>query len=101
MLVIGLCQSSIEIALKLSNKFSVIIGQKKWEHEMNASMKNYGYGDFLSSFRNVGMAISEFQKDHLETENKLVKAAELAIVEDHAESIIHGCTLEFEFYKKT
>ncbi|WP_198012025.1 aspartate/glutamate racemase family protein [Gillisia sp. CAL575] len=100
MVVIGPCQSSIEIALKLSNRFSVIIGQKKWEHEMHASVNEYGYSDFLSSFRNVGMSVSEFQKDHLETESKLMNAAKLAIEEDHAESIILGCTLEFNFTKR-
>ena len=39
MVVVAPCQSSIEIALKLSNRFSVIIGQKKWEHEMHSTIK--------------------------------------------------------------
>ncbi|PCH75994.1 MAG: hydantoin racemase [Flavobacteriaceae bacterium] len=100
MLVIGPCQSSIEIALKLSNKFSVIIGQKKWEHEMHATIKEYGYGEHLASFRNVGMSVSEFQEDHKITEQRLMEAAKKAIEEDAAESIILGCTLEFGFYEK-
>jgi allantoin racemase len=100
MVVIGPCQSSIEIALKLSNKFSVIIGQKKWEHEMQATIKDYGYKDHLASFRAVGMTVPEFQKDHKVTEEKLMEAARLAIEKDHAESIILGCTLEFGFFKK-
>jgi len=99
MLVIAHCQSFIEVALKLSNKFSVIIGQKKWEHEMHTTIKEYGYADSLASFRNVSMSVSEFQKDHIVTENKLLEAAERAVNEDHAESIILGCTLEFGFYK--
>jgi allantoin racemase len=67
MLVIAPYQSSIEVALKLSNKFSVIIGQKKWEHEMHTTIKEYGYADSLASFRNVSMSVSEFQKDHIIT----------------------------------
>ena len=100
MVVIGPCHSSIEIALKLSNSFSVIIGQKKWEHEMHTTIKEYGYGDHLSSFRNVGMTVPEFQQDHKKTEEKLMEAARLAIEDDGAESLILGCTLEFGFFEK-
>lgn len=100
MVVVGPCQSSVEIALKLSNKFSVIIGQKKWEHEMDSTIKEYGYGEHLASFRDVGMTVPEFQKDHKITEHKLMDAAQLAIEKDGAESIILGCTLEFGFFEK-
>ncbi len=100
MIVIGPSHSSIEIALRLSNKFSVIIGQKKWEHEMHTTIKEYGYGEHLASFRDVNMRVSEFQEDHTLTEKKLMMAAKSAIEEDFAEAIILGCTLEFGFYKK-
>ena len=100
MVVVGPCQSSIEIALKLSNSFSVIIGQKKWQHEMQSTVIEYGYGDHLASFRDVGMTVPEFQKDHKLTEKNLIEAARLAIEEDGAESIILGCTLEFGFFEK-
>ena len=100
MIVIGPCQSSIEIALKLSNMFSVIIGQKKWEHEMYSTIKEYGYGAHLASFRDVCMTVPEFQEDHKITEQKLMEATELAIEKDGAESIILGCTLEFGFFEK-
>ena len=43
MIVIGPCQSSLEIVTKLCNRFSVIIGQKKWEYEMQHTIKTYGY----------------------------------------------------------
>lgn len=100
MVVVGPCQSSVEIALKLSNKFSVIIGQKKWEHEMHSTIKEYGYGEHLASFRDVCMTVPEFQKDHKITEQKLMEAAQFAIEKDGAESIILGCTLEFGFFEK-
>lgn len=100
MIVVGPCHSSIEIALKLSNKFSVIIGQKKWEHEMHTTIKEYGYGEHLASFRDVCMTVPEFQKDHKITEQKLLEAARFAIEEDGAESLILGCTLEFGFFNK-
>lgn len=100
MVVVGPCHSSVEIVLKLSNKFSVIIGQKKWEHEMDAAIKEYGYGEHLASFRSVGMTVPEFQKDHILTEQKLMEAGKLAVEEDGAEALVLGCTLEFGFYEK-
>ena len=100
MVVVGPCHSSIEIALKISNKFSVIIGQKKWEHEMHTTIKEYGYGERLVSFRSVDMGVCEFQVDHHITANALFQAAEKAVNEDFAESIILGCTCELGFYKE-
>lgn len=100
MVVVGPCHSSIEIALKLSNRFSVIIGQKKWEHEMHTAIKQYGYGEHLVSFRSVGMTVPEFQKDHVITEQKLMEAGRLAVEQDGAESLVLGCTLEFGFFEK-
>ena len=100
MVVVGPCHSSIEIALKISNKFSVIIGQKKWQHEMHSTIKEYGYEDHLASFRSVNMNVCEFQKDHDFTSNALYKAAEHAVEEDFAESIILGCTCELGFYQQ-
>lgn len=99
MIVVAPCQSSIEIALKLSNRFSVIIGQKKWEHEMHTTIREYGYGEHLASFRDVNMNVCEFQKDHDITADNLLEAAEKAVREDFAESIILGCTCEFGFYQ--
>ena len=100
MVVVGPCHCSIEIALKLSNSFSVIIGQKKWQHEMQSTIIEYGFGEHLASFRDVGMTVPEFQEDHKLTEEKLMEAVRLAIDEDGAESIILGCTLEFGFFEK-
>jgi allantoin racemase len=100
MVVIGPCQSSIEIALKLANKYSVIIGQKKWDYEMRHTIKGYGYDKHLASFRAVNMNVCDFQKDQDATASALLKAAKLAVEEDYAEAIILGCTCEFGFYKK-
>lgn len=100
MIVVSPCHSSIEIALKLSNKFSVIIGQKKWEHEMHATIREYGYGEHLASFRDVNMNVCEFQKDHDITAKTLYQTSKKAVEEDFAESIILGCTCEFGFYQK-
>ena len=85
MIVVGPCYSSIEVALKLSNSFSVIIGQKKWQHEMQSTIVEYGFGEHLASFRDVGMTVPEFQKDHNLTEKKLMEAIKTAMKEKNDE----------------
>lgn len=100
MVVVAPCHSSIEITLKLANKFSVIIGQKKWEYEMHSTIKEMGCEHHLASFRDVNMNVCEFQRDHDFTANALLQASKKAVEEDFAEAIILGCTCEFGFYQK-
>lgn len=100
MVVLAPCQSSIQVALTLANNFSVIVGQQKWVHQMQSTIHEYGYGEKLMSFHAVNMSVVEFQKDHDCTRSRLIEAGRRAVTEDHAESIILGCTLEVGFYKE-
>ena len=98
MVVLGPCQASIEVALSLAGNFSVIAGQRKWFHQMERTIQEYGFGHALRSFREVGLNVIEFQQDHCVTRERLISAGRRAIEEDHAESLILGCTLEAGFY---
>ena len=100
MVVIAPCHASIEIALTLANNFSVIVGQRKWVNQMQNTVHDYGYGEKLMSFRDVGMNVVEFQQDHDCTRERLISESRKAIMEDYAESLILGCTLETGFYKE-
>lgn len=48
MIVIAPCHSSIEIALTVSNQFSVIIGKQKWMNQIKKSITEYGYSEKLA-----------------------------------------------------
>lgn len=98
MVVVAPCHTSVEIALTLANNFSVIVGQRKWVHQMESTIHEYGYGRKLRSFRDVGLNVVEFQQDHALTRERLVAAGHDAIHHDYAESLILGCTLETGFY---
>lgn len=100
MLVLAPCQASVQLAMTLANTFSVIVGQRKWVHQMQSTIYEYGYGEKLMSFRDINMNVVEFQQDHECTRSKLIEAGRLAVTEDHAESLILGCTLETGFYKE-
>lgn len=67
---------------------------------MERTIHEYGYGDKLMSFRDVGLNVVEFQEDHDLTHNRLVDAGYRAVQEDYdyAESLILGCTLEAGLY---
>jgi allantoin racemase len=60
---------------------------------------DYGYGDRLAGFYDVGLGVDDFQKDHAETSRRLLAAGRKAVEEDGAESLILGCTMEVGFYK--
>ncbi len=92
------CQSSLQIASNLANRFSVVIGVEKWRVQMEDRIRHYGYHDRLASFRTVGMHVDEFQRDTDKTEAAIRKAVREAIEIDKAEAIILGCTIEFGFY---
>lgn len=99
-IVVGPCQASFETVASLANKVSVIVGRRKWINHMEERVRGYGYGHMLASFKPVELGVEDFQKDHAETERRMIAAAEEAIEKDGAEAIILGCTQEFGFYSK-
>lgn len=98
--VVGPCQASVAAALNLANNFSIVIGQWKWEDQMRQSVCEYGFGDRLVSFEAVGLRVEEFHSDRERTRERLQSAAEFAVTERRAESIILGCTLEIGFFRE-
>jgi len=60
MIVVAPCQSSIEVAMRLANNFSVIVGQRKWVNQMQSTVYEYGFGEKSMSFRDVGLNVVEF-----------------------------------------
>ncbi len=97
MIVTAPCSSSLEIAASLSNRFGIIVGRRKWVHQMNSTVRDNGMGERLSGFYHVELGVNDFQTDHARTEKLLIEAGRKAVEEDYAESIILGCTLEIGF----
>ena len=93
------CCASLEIAASLANRFGIIVGRRKWVHQMNSTVEENGMGGRLSGFYHVELGVNEFLADHAQTERLLTDAGRKAIREDFAEAIILGCTLEIGFYR--
>ncbi|MEP3279812.1 MAG: aspartate/glutamate racemase family protein [Stappiaceae bacterium] len=100
MIVTAPCIAACEIAASLSNRFGIIVGRRKWVGQMKSTVHEHGYSDRLSGFYDVKLGVNDFQKDHAETERRLLEAGREAIEEDYAECLILGCTLEVGFHKK-
>lgn len=99
-IIVGPCQASLQIAVNLANRFSIIVGREKWIEQMTERVRAYGLGDRLASMRSLGMGVTEFQKDHAVTRRRIIEEARRAVEEDRAEAIILGCTIEFGFFEE-
>ncbi|MGU7782661.1 aspartate/glutamate racemase family protein [Burkholderia sp. PU8-34] len=100
MVITGPCIASCEIAASLSNRFAIIVGRRKWVHQMQSLMHGYGHAERLAGFYDVGLGVDDFQKDHDETNRRLLAAGRKAVEEGGAEALILGCTMEIGFYKE-
>jgi allantoin racemase len=100
MIIAAPCNSSCEIAASLSNRFGIIVGRRKWINQMKRNVVEYGHEERLAGFYEVGLGVDDFQKDHAETNRRLLAAGRKAVEEGGAESLILGCTMEIGFYKE-
>ena len=98
MIVTAPCVASCEIAASLANRFGIIVGRRKWVHQMHSTVREHGHEHRLSGFYHVEMGVTEFQRDHKETGRRLIEAGRKAVEEDFAEALILGCTMEVGFY---
>ena len=100
MVVTAPCAAALEIAASLANRFGIIVGRRKWVHQMHATVRDNGMADRLSGFYAVELGVNDFQADHADTERRLTAAGRKAIEEDYAEALILGCTLEIGFHDR-
>lgn len=99
MIVTAPCVASCDIAASLANRFGIIVGRQKWVDQMHQTVRQNGYDNRLTGFYPVGLRVTDFQKDHEATGQKLLTAARKAVDEDGAEALILGCTMEIGFHK--
>ncbi len=98
--IVAPCQAAITTVLNMAHNFSIIIGEWTWENQMRRTIYDYGYADKLASFKAIGMRVEDFQKDPSATKELIKVAALEAVIEQMAESIILGCTMEVGFYQE-
>jgi allantoin racemase len=97
--VIAPCEASTHIAATLGDKFSIIVGRRKWIPEMRENVVKYGMKERLASFKSVDLGVLEFHQDEKETARRFREVAREAVERDGAEVIILGCTATYGFYQ--
>lgn len=100
MVVTAPAESTMLTACSLGEKFSIIVGRRKWIPQMMSNVTRYGLGDRLASFKAIEMGVLDFQRKHDETRSRQMEAAREAVQNDGAEVVILGCTAEFGFWKE-
>jgi len=98
--VIAPCEASTHIASTLGDKFSIIVGRRKWIPEMMENVIRYGMKERLASFKAVNLGVLEFHQDEEETARRFREVAREAVERDGAEVIILGCTATYGFYQE-
>ncbi len=90
--VIGANQAAIHMASQLAGRFSVINILPETEHLIRSLIIKYGLIQNLASIRTIHVPVLELENNPELTLKKAVEAAEKAVLEDGAYSIVLGCT---------
>jgi allantoin racemase len=100
LVVVAPCEASTHIAATLGDRFSIIVGRRKWIPEMMENVIRYGMKERLASFKSVDLGVLEFHQDEEETARRFVKAGREAVERDGAEVLVLGCTATYGFYRE-
>jgi len=98
MVVTAPCESSIHLAATLGDRFSIIVGRRKWIPQMHHNVQRYGLESKLASFRAIDLWVPQYHEDETETARRFIEQGRKAIEEDGAEVIVLGCTASAGFY---
>lgn len=99
MVVVGPAHSALSIAGSLGERFSILVGRKKWIPEMAENVHRCGASERLASWRVLEMGVDDFQEDPALTEKRIMTEARKAVEQDGADVVILGCTAEFGFFR--
>jgi allantoin racemase len=100
MVVVAPCEACVHIAATLGDKFSIIVGRRKWIPEMMENVVHYGMKERLASFKSVDLGVLEFHQDEKETARRFVEVGREAVEQDGAEVLVLGCTATYGFYRE-
>ncbi len=90
--VLGPMQTAMSVAATIGHKFSVVTVLSRILPMIETQAAIYGMTGKLASARSVDIPVLELEKDLAATKRALTAQARKAVVEDHADVIIFGCT---------
>jgi len=90
--VVGANQAAIHLASQIAGRFSIINILPETEPLIRGLVTKYGLIQNLASIRTINVPVLELEKNPELTIQKMIEAAEKAVVEDRAYAIVLGCT---------
>lgn len=99
-IIMGPCLASLQTVAHLANKASILVGRRKWLGRIQSRVREYGYEHLVSSFRWSDRHVPELSNDAEASYQAYLALAKRAVDEDGAESIILGCTMNFDIQKR-
>jgi allantoin racemase len=92
-------ETCTHLAATMGDKFSILVAEKKCIPAMSDNLERYGLSKKLASFVSLDMNVLEFQKDPAVTQSRMMAAGKQAL-DEGAEVLIFGCTMEYGFAPK-
>ena len=99
-IVTGPCESSTAVASAMGQRFSILVGRRKWIPKMTDVVRGYGHGPAMASMRAIGLGVDAIRADPERAHTRLRDEARRAIEEDGAEVVILGCTAKYGFHEE-
>ncbi len=94
------CESSTAIARALGQRFSILVGRRKWIPKMTDLVRGYGHGNAMASMRAIGLGVEAIRAEPELAHARLRDEARRAIEDDGAEVVILGCTAKYGFHEE-
>jgi len=98
--VIGPMEASLQLAVLLGNKFTLITPAKYMIPRKEKQVETYGYAQNLASVRSLNIPVSQVSEESEKVINLLVEQANQAVENDGAQVVIQMCGFMVEYYPK-
>lgn len=90
--VVGICEASLHMAsMVTAEKFSILVGRRKWIPRLADNARRYGLESKIASWRIVHLGLKDME-DSDRTRDIVIKEARNAVNNDLAEAVVLGCT---------
>jgi len=90
--VFGPAETSMHLASMLGHRFTVLTVLERLRPFFETLAMTYGVGGNMASVRAVDVPVLELEEDLERVSTLLTEQGRLAVVEDHADVLIFGCT---------
>ena len=90
--VLGCCETTLHVAATLGHKFGVVTVLDRVRPLLERRAQIYGVGGKLACVRAVNVPVLQIEDDTDRLVNALAEQSKVAIEQDHADTIVLGCT---------